>query len=659
MATEQDEVVKITLEVVDKFSKPLDNLMRELDKIDKQDAGGKTKKSFDGLKDSVNGVAGAFKLLTPGLGGTLGMFTSIAAAIGGIAKAMHDFAGNIESIQRLSTATGFGVERMRELEAVARRFGGTAAEVRAGMRGLADSFHDIKRGGPIFQELAAAGLPNFANQLRGAKSDAERLEIVLRQLDRLKDPFEKRRLLGILHGPEVFADATGEQRKRLEEEYRKTNPPLDKEGLDKVKRYEDSLWKSGNAFDAIVQKNVGDLDTLATQLDLMAQGTLKASDALGSFNKTMDAVREHAEQTTREWGKKIPKSPGRPLTIWEQLFGVKPENQSYNDPGGGKTKDVIKSATAEGVVDGFLKFAMLMGNRGGDGGARTIPASYTPGSGGNRVRSHVTTPPPQDNTPQPQPSPQPATPPAPARPKIAARPPPGDPGVPTPPPPSSAGPMGADPNQKDRPYRIGGQVTMDGKTYTWGSGGAGRGSIPYGDYPINIGKGDIGSVGKRIGSIATIGGPWGTIDDPKYPGHPRGGIQIHAGSGSTLDRLYSQGCFAVSRAQWPAFKKALLEKAQHGQLMLHIGRDGMATITTRGERGKPDMAKPPLPPEDPRKKMKEQGGHNYAKVEGDATVRIDVNGLPKGSRMAASSSGIFSSVELHRGSTLPLASETG
>jgi hypothetical protein len=540
---------------------------------------------------------------------------------------------------------------MRELEAVARRFGGTAAEVRAGMRGLADSFHEIKRGGPIFQELAAAGLPRFANQLRNAKSDAERLEIVLRQLDRLKDPFEKRRLLGMLHGPEVFADATGEQRKRLEEEYRKTNPPLDKEGLDKVKRYEDSLWKSGNAFDAIVQKNVGDLDTLATQLDLMAQGTLKASDALGEFNKTMDAVRKNGEDTGNEWRKKIPKSPGRPLTIWEQLFGLSPEKQSYSDPGGGKTKDVIKSATAEGVVDGFLKFAMLVGNRdGGGGGARTIPASYTPGSGGNRTRSHVTTPAPETPTPHPD---------APRGPQTASRPPPGAPGVTPPAPPSSTGPMGADPNQRDRPYHIGGQVTMDGKTYTWGSGGSKRGSIPYGDFPINIGKGDIGDIGKRIGSVATVGGPWGSIDDPKFPGHPRGGIQIHSGSGDTLDRLYTQGCFAISSKQWPAFKAALLEKAKSGPMMLHIGRDGMATITTRGERGKPDMAKPPLPPEDPRKKMREQGGHNFAKVEGDATVRIDVNGLPRGSRMAASSSGIFSSVELHRGSTLPLASETG
>jgi hypothetical protein len=653
MATEQDEVVKITLEVVDKFSKPLDNLMRELDKIDKQDAGGKTKKSFDGMRDSVNGVAGAFKTLTPALSGSLAIFTSIAAAIGAMSKALHDFAGNTESLQRLSTATGFGLERMRELEAVARRFGGTAAEVRAGMRGLADSFHDIKRGGPIFQELAAAGLPRFANQLRNAKTDAERLEIVLRQLDRLKDPFEKRRLLGMLHGPEVFADATGEQRKRLEEEYRKTNPPLDQSALDKVKRYEDSLWKSGNALDAIIEKNVGDLDTLSTQLDTMAKATLAARDGVQQFNDLMEIIRKNGEWFGDQIRGNARKPPGKQPSLWDQLFGLPADKQSYTDPGG-KTKDVIKSATAEGVVDGFLKFAMLMGNRGGDGGARTIPASYTPGSGGNRTRSHVTTPP-QDNTPPAERPPIVA----PHGPRTAARPPPGDPGVPSPPPPSSAGPMGADPNQRDRPYRIGGKVTMDGKTYTWGSGGAGRGSLPYGDFPINIGKGDIGSVGKRIGSIATIGGPWGTIDDPKYPGRPRGGIQIHAGSGSTLDRLYSQGCFAVSRAQWPAFKAALLEKAQHGQLMLHIGRDGMASITTRGERGKPDMAKPPLPPEDPRKKMREQGGHNFAKVEGDATVRIDVNGLPRGSRMAASSSGIFSSVELHRGSTLPLASETG
>ena len=300
-------------------------------------------------------------------------------------------------------------------------------------------------------------------------------------MDRLKDPYEKRRLIeGILHGPAVFADATGPERKRLEEEYRKTNPPINQEGIDKAKRYEDSLWKSGNALDAITQKNIGDLDTLSKRLDEFSSLTLKGADALDSFNKTMDAVRKNAEDTTGAWGKKIPKSPGRPLTIWEQLFGLKPENQSYNDPGG-KTKDVIKGATSDGVVEGFLKFAMLMGHGSGDaGGARVIRASLGGSIPGGRTRSAIAPPP--DAPPR--------------GPSTASRPPPGDPGASSHPP-ASAPPMGdgADPNQGNRPYHIGGKVTMDGKTYTWGSGGSRRGSLPYGDFPINFGNGDIGSIG--------------------------------------------------------------------------------------------------------------------------------------------------------------------
>jgi hypothetical protein len=92
--------------------------------------------------------------------------------------------------------------------------------------------------------------------------------------------------------------------------------------------------------------------------------------------------------------------------------------------------------------------------------------------------------------------------------------------------------------------------------------------------------------------------------------------------------------------------------------MLHIGRDGIATITTRGEHGRPDMAKPPAPPQGPREKMREQGGMQSARLQGDARLRIDLNGFPRGTRTAASSSGIFSAVELHRGNTLPLASES-
>lgn len=145
--------------------------------------------------------------------------------------------------------------------------------------------------------------------------------------------------------------------------------------------------------------------------------------------------------------------------------------------------------------------------------------------------------------------------------------------------------LGASPNQADRPYRYQGQVTVGGETFGYATGGAGRGSMPYGDYPVNIGKGDIGGIGQRIGSVATVGGSSGTIQDPKFPGAPRVGIQIHPGSGRTLDQLYTQGCFGVPRAEWPRFKAALLREASsHPEgLNLSIGRDGIAQIHPRGQ----------------------------------------------------------------------------
>jgi hypothetical protein len=298
-------------------------------------------------------------------------------------------------------------------------------------------------------------------------------------------------------------------------------------------------------------------------------------------------------------------------------------------PGGSKeeTARLLKTSTSEGVVDAFKKMALDMG--GGDGaggnafgGASVIRASLGPGGGAQRG--------------------------------------PGGPGGdPAAPGGTSPGGGGSAPNQSDRPGYIGGKVTIGGKTFHWGSGGGGRGSIPYGDFPVNIGQGDIGPIGQRIGSIGTIGRPGGEIDDPKYPGRPRAGIQIHPSSGAMLDRLYTQGCFGVPRAEWPAFKKILLEEAAKGPLMLHIGRDGQAEILGKKEwearkqiplpRAKPAEADDKPPP--PRERLREAANTNDepGRVEGAAKVRVDLNGFPRGTKTTATAGGVFSDVELHRG----------
>jgi hypothetical protein len=41
--------------------------------------------------------------------------------------------------------------------------------------------------------------------------------------------------------------------------------------------------------------------------------------------------------------------------------------------------------------------------------------------------------------------------------------------------------------------------------------------------------------------------------------------------------------------------------------------------------------------------------NQFARVEGDARVRVELNGFPRGTKTTASTSGVFSDVELHRG----------
>jgi hypothetical protein len=202
-------------------------------------------------------------------------------------------------------------------------------------------------------------------------------------------------------------------------------------------------------------------------------------------------------------------------------------------------------------------------------------------------------------------------------------------------------PVSVDPNQGDRPYHYSGTVTINGQTYHYGTGGMLRGSTPYGTYPINIGKGDIGSVGQRVGSIATLGGLGGVIPDPKYPGHPRAGIQVHAGFSNDLDKLYSEGCFAIAPREWPAFKAQLLKEAQNGPLNLTIGRDGRATIfhpdSATGDRTVVDASG--------------TKSVRTVKVQTSGKLTADIN-APRGSDVKVEGGGAFDKTETNR--TMPL-----
>jgi hypothetical protein len=504
--------------------------------------------------------------------------------------------------------------------------------MRAGFRDFAAEMHKTRLGiGESAKDLRLRGQGEFAEQLRHTKTNAEALELILNKLDQLHDPQHRRDFLKSRGLPPGLADANRKEREKLIKEWRDSVGATTKEDENAADQFEHSIWRMGNAFEALTQKltTEGTLDTFTKSLNSIAdlvpriiKGINDLSTFWGTFQQFMGVS---------------PAAPQKMSYSGGTFGGAQVMRASLTGGGDEKAKETI----AEGVVEGLKKWALeegapegpgAHGGTGGGstfGGAPVIRASLGGGSRGGDGSGSASSP---------------------MGSKVA----------------EAIG--GASPDQAGRPSRIQGAVTVGGQTFGYASGGRGRGSVPFGDYPINFG--DIGPVGRRIGSIAGLGGAGGTIDDPRYPGRPRAGIQIHPGSGATLDRLYTQGCFAVPRQQWPAFKRALLEQAKNGPLMLHIGRDGRAEVMTRQDyearhaRPPAPVAKPqsdaPRPPAVPREKMMDAAARSsqVARIEGAASVRIDLAGYGRAPNNSTPSAGTFSDVQLHRGNTIPYASES-
>jgi hypothetical protein len=608
---DQEEAVKIVIEVVDKFSKPLVDLKKELGGL--ADKGGdgamKTVKGFYELRESIHTVSRSVtSTLMPSLK-VLGLgFAGVAATLASFVSGLKNLAGGINELTRLSTETKIGIDKMRELESVARRVGISSEQMRSGFRGFSEEMDKLRIGtGGLQAFFSQHGIGWAGRELRDIKDVNKQLDYVLELVDRIDDPRQKRLVLERLQLPQNLAQIPRAERQRAIEEYRKAVGPLNKQTKESALRFEEAMIKLATAWDVFTKRLAenGGLDAMSKLLETMAGNATSFADSVNTWAR---ALREA--------------TGGNVLKPGESAGGI---TRGQTAPGpGGDPKKLMKDGTSEGVVDAFKKMALDMG--GGDGSAPVIRASLGPGGGGGGGGG-------------------------------GSRGPGGDPaaapgGV-------SPGGGGSAPNQSDRPGYIGGTVKIGGKTFHWGSGGGGRGSIPYGDFPVNVGKGDIGPIGQRIGSAATIGGLGGEIDDPKYPGRPRLGVQIHPSSGSMLDRLYTAGCFGVPRAEWPAFKKLLLEEAAKGPLMLHIGRDGKAEIAGKKEfearkqiplpRPKPAEADEKPPP--PRERLREAANSNGqdGNMEGAAKVRVEMNGFPRGTKTTASTSGVFSDVELHRG----------
>jgi hypothetical protein len=218
---------------------------------------------------------------------------------------------------------------------------------------------------------------------------------------------------------------------------------------------------------------------------------------------------------------------------------------------------------------------------------------------------------------------------------------------------------------------IGGTLDIEGKLYKFGSGGAGRQHIPYGDWRIT--PGSEGTWGRAHNALGIENQ---SIWDPVLHRY-RSGIELHAASS---DAAITEGCIAIAGNRWPEAKAQILAMIKkNGRAYVHIGPNG-ASISPSPHADDPGAEKVVggshagsadssgagaggsvrRMGEHLRSHFGHRGSDRLAgalaqehKVTGNANVTVDFKNMPKGIKTQAAADGMFKTVEQRRTNQMP------
>ena len=224
----QADTLALTAAVVDGFSGPLKELVKQLrtfgdyEKVVHKEGSKfavQHRNAFEDLRKSMKGGAEQIKgaLLPAMVGLGLGAVTA-AGAIEGISRAIKEFAGTSRDLDQLNRATGLSYDKIRALQELTERLGGSKDEASAGIQKLAASLEQLQKfnTGPL-NELGPL-IPKggegtkFRNELKGAKDEADALAITFRELQKIPEKGGGReKVLGVLGLPPEWAHYTKEQ----------------------------------------------------------------------------------------------------------------------------------------------------------------------------------------------------------------------------------------------------------------------------------------------------------------------------------------------------------------------------------------------------------------------------------------------------------------
>lgn len=216
----------------------------------------KAQNRVDRFKASFKGIGGGLKIA----GGLMaGAAAGIGAAVAGVGlaikKAVDETSTYADELGKFSRQTGFNVESLQELEYAARRNGLAVSDLRGGIVKMGKNLADLAAGTGQAKTALEKIDPVLLRQVKGAKSNAEAMDIWISRMGEIQDPAKRSAITFALFGRSGqkmlrLLDGGPKALAALREEMRKLGV-LTEEDTKKAEAYKDAQEKMQTALSSL------------------------------------------------------------------------------------------------------------------------------------------------------------------------------------------------------------------------------------------------------------------------------------------------------------------------------------------------------------------------------------------------------------------------
>ncbi len=214
-----DEQLRMRAVIDDGYSGPLAKLRNELRATGRSGAGtGRDMaKDWKSVQKSIEGVVGSMKLgLAPVMRGIGISSLGIGAAITGAIVGLRGFASSSRELGIFSRQIGISTDKLREMKLLGEHFGVSWESAQGNLKTFAGNLDELRRHwGEAYNQLRAMNLGGLAEDLAKAPDMATALDRALEGIKGIQNPVRRRQVAELLLGSDQWAVVAAETTPRI------------------------------------------------------------------------------------------------------------------------------------------------------------------------------------------------------------------------------------------------------------------------------------------------------------------------------------------------------------------------------------------------------------------------------------------------------------